>query len=47
VTTCRAALYARVNTKDQNLEAQLGPLREYACLPLRRVTKRSTGRPTR
>jgi DNA invertase Pin-like site-specific DNA recombinase len=30
VTTCRAALYARVSTKDQNPEAQLHPLREYA-----------------
>lgn len=30
MTTLRAALYARVSTKDQHPEAQLGPLREYA-----------------
>ncbi len=30
VKTCRAAIYVRVSTKDQNPEAQLGPLREYA-----------------
>ena len=28
--TCRTALYARVSTTEQNPEAQLGPLREYA-----------------
>ena len=30
MTTCRAAIYARVSTKDQHPEAQLGPLRKYA-----------------
>ncbi len=30
MTTCRAALYVRVSTKEQHPEAQLGPLREYA-----------------
>ncbi len=30
MTTCRAALYARVSTTDQNPEAQLHPLRDYA-----------------
>jgi DNA invertase Pin-like site-specific DNA recombinase len=30
MTTHRAAIYARASTMDQNPEAQLGPLREYA-----------------